>query len=266
MSESTFDRDFYVYDANHRFAPMYPLLARQIVEDLGVSQGLCLDVGTGSAAVIIELAKITPLAMVGLDAKPEVLELARENVARHGLPEERFRFLEADVTAIPLESGSVDLLISRGSVPFWDDHVAAFAELYRVLAPGGWELFVTNLADTMQPVFLAYRRTLARFPERTKGAIVHHFPPSPAGLADGLRRCGVAVDELLSGEIAIATPAAEDIVDWLLKTGILAGFAEILPIHDDQDVRDYFRQELLLALKQQPLAHHYCLVKGARPC
>ena len=137
MSESTFDRDFYVYDANHRFAPMYPLLARQIVEDLGVSQGLCLDVGTGSAAVIIELAKITPLTMVGLDAKPEVLELARENVARHGLPEERFRFLEADVTAIPLESGSVNLLISRGSVPFWDDHVAAFAELYRVLAPGG---------------------------------------------------------------------------------------------------------------------------------
>ena len=137
MSESTFDRDFYVYDANHRFAPMYPLLARQIVEDLGVSQGLCLDVGTGSAAVIIELAKITPLSMVGLDAKPEVLELARENVARHGLPQERFRFLEADVTSIPLESGSVDLLISRGSVPFWDDHAAAFAELYRVLAPGG---------------------------------------------------------------------------------------------------------------------------------
>ncbi len=137
MSEPTFDREFYIYDANHRFAPMYPLLARQIVEDLGVSQGVCLDVGTGSAAVIIELAKITPLSMIGLDAKPEVLDMARENVVRHGLPENRFRFLEADVTAIPLESGSVDLLISRGSVPFWEDHVAAFAELYRVLAPGG---------------------------------------------------------------------------------------------------------------------------------
>ena len=137
MSETTFDRSFYVYDANHRFAAMYPLLARQIVDDFGITKGVCLDVGTGSAAVIIELAKITPLSMIGLDAKPEVLELARENVARHGLPEQRFRFLEADVTSIPLESGSVDLLISRGSVPFWDDHVAAFAELYRVLAPGG---------------------------------------------------------------------------------------------------------------------------------
>jgi len=137
MSETTFDRSFYVYDANHRFAAMYPLLARQIVDDFGVTKGVCLDVGTGSAAVCIELAKITDLTMIGLDAKPEVLELARENVARHNLPAERFRFLEADVTAIPMEDGTVDLLVSRGSIPFWEDHVAAFAELNRVLAPGG---------------------------------------------------------------------------------------------------------------------------------
>lgn len=137
MAESTDDKDFYRYDANHRFAAMYPLLARQIVDDCGVRQGVCLDVGTGSAAVIIELAKITDLSMIGLDAKPEVLDMARENVVRHDLPLERFRFLEADVAAIPLETGSVNLLLSRGSVPFWPDHVAAFAELYRVLAPGG---------------------------------------------------------------------------------------------------------------------------------
>ena len=137
MSETTFDRDFYIYDANHRFAAMYPLLARQIVDDFGVTEGLCLDVGTGSAAVCIELAKITNLTMIGLDAKPEVLELAQENVVRHHLPLSRFRFLEADVTNIPLENGTVDLLVSRGSIPFWPDHTVAFAELFRVLAPGG---------------------------------------------------------------------------------------------------------------------------------
>ena len=116
---------------------MYPLLARQIVEELGVRSGTCLDVGTGSAAVIIELAKIADFAMIGLDAKPEILEMAKENVARHGLPAERFRFIEADVTAMPVEDGSVDLLVSRGSIPFWTDHVAAFREIFRVMAPGG---------------------------------------------------------------------------------------------------------------------------------
>jgi ubiquinone/menaquinone biosynthesis C-methylase UbiE len=137
MSQTTEDMDFYRYDENHRFASMYPLLARQIVDDFGIRHGLCLDVGTGGAAVIIELAKVTELAMVGLDAKPEVLDMARENVVRHGLPPERFRFFEADVTNMPVEAGSVDLLISRGSIPFWQDHVAAFREIFRVLRPGG---------------------------------------------------------------------------------------------------------------------------------
>ena len=135
--DAPLDKEFYRYDANHRFAAMYPLLAKQIIDDCGVTEGVCLDVGTGSAAVIIELAKITKLTMIGLDAREDVLELARENVVRHGLPLSRFRFIKADVTDIPLPDGNVDLLISRGSVPFWTDHVAAFKELSRVLAPHG---------------------------------------------------------------------------------------------------------------------------------
>jgi ubiquinone/menaquinone biosynthesis C-methylase UbiE len=137
MAQTSTDMEFYRYDENHRFASMYPLLARQIVDDFGIRDGVCLDVGTGSAAVIIELAKMTGLSMVGLDAKPEVLDMARENVLRHGLPLERFRFLEADVIGMPFEDGSVDLLISRGSIPFWPDHVAAFREIFRVLRSGG---------------------------------------------------------------------------------------------------------------------------------
>jgi ubiquinone/menaquinone biosynthesis C-methylase UbiE len=137
MTETTFDKEFYRYDANHRFAVMYPLLAKQIVDDFGLREGVCLDVGTGSAAVIIELAKITQFAMIGLDAKAEILDMARENVLRHGLPAERFRFIEADVAVMPMEDGSVDFLVSRGSIPFWPDHVAAFREIFRVLSPGG---------------------------------------------------------------------------------------------------------------------------------
>ena len=136
MAETEFDKDFYRYDENHRFAVMYPLLARQIVDDLGIRQGRCLDVGTGSAAVIIELAKVTELEMIGLDAKAEILAMAEDNVRYHGLDPRRFRFLEADVTAMPVPDGSIDLLISRGSIPFWTDHVAAFKEIYRVMSPG----------------------------------------------------------------------------------------------------------------------------------
>ena len=67
MSETIVEKEFYLYDENHRFAVMYPLLAKQIVDDFGITKGVCLDVGTGSAAVIIELAKITDLDMAPLN-------------------------------------------------------------------------------------------------------------------------------------------------------------------------------------------------------
>ncbi len=57
MTSTSEDMDFYRYDANHCFAAMYPLLARQIVDEFGITRGVCLDVGTGGAPVLIELAK-----------------------------------------------------------------------------------------------------------------------------------------------------------------------------------------------------------------
>ncbi|WP_027182919.1 class I SAM-dependent methyltransferase [Desulfovibrio inopinatus] len=131
------DLDFYRYDENHRFAAMYPLLARQIFDEFDLQSGVCLDVGTGSAALIIELAKLTQMEMIGLDTNSKALELARENVAQHGLPSDRFQFLLNDVCAMPLPDASVDLLLSRGSIPFWTDLPTAFKEINRVLAPGG---------------------------------------------------------------------------------------------------------------------------------
>jgi len=67
---------FYRYDADHPFAAMYPLLAKQIVDDCGVTNGRCLDIGTGSGALLIELGKITGLELIGLDINPETLTLA----------------------------------------------------------------------------------------------------------------------------------------------------------------------------------------------
>ncbi|MDD4127036.1 MAG: class I SAM-dependent methyltransferase, partial [Methanomicrobium sp.] len=45
--------------------------------------------------------------------------------------------LQGDVHDIPLENDYADLIISRGSIFFWDDIQTAFKEIYRVLKPGG---------------------------------------------------------------------------------------------------------------------------------
>jgi ubiquinone/menaquinone biosynthesis C-methylase UbiE len=139
VTEASGNRDlsFYRYDGNHPFAAMYPLLARQIVEDYGMTCGRCLDIGTGGGPLLIELGKITDLELVGLDIDPTALALAADNVLRHGLDEKRFLWREGDVHAMPLPDDFAHFVVSRGSIPFWEDHAAAFREIRRVLQPGG---------------------------------------------------------------------------------------------------------------------------------
>lgn len=137
MKSESEDKEFYKYDKDHRFAAMYPLLARQILEDYGAGRGNVLDIGTGNGALPIELSKITDMELTGLDLKEPVLDHVRENMRLHGVEADRIALVQGDVAGIPLPDESFDLIISRGSIPFWPDMAAAFAEIYRVLAPGG---------------------------------------------------------------------------------------------------------------------------------
>ena len=131
------DDAFFEYTQDHPFAPMYPLLAKEIVVNYEIVDGKCLDIGTGNAALSIELTKITDLDITALDIEPEVVEMAKNNCVQHGVSSNRIRFVTSPVENIPLPDNSMDLIVSRGSIPFWDDATTAFKEIYRVLAPNG---------------------------------------------------------------------------------------------------------------------------------
>ena len=122
--------------AREVFAPVYPVIAQQIRTQTGITQGVCLDIGTGGGYLGIALAAITDLEFYLMDKSPEMREIAWMNVAVSGL-QNRVHTLCGDVHDIPRENGSIDLVISRGSLFFWEDKARAFAEIYRVLAPGG---------------------------------------------------------------------------------------------------------------------------------
>lgn len=117
-------------------APIYAYYAQQIKEKTTITKGLCVDAGSGGGYLGLELAKISDLDFIFLDISPQALEKAKHHIAEDGL-QQRARTLLADVHNIPLEDGSVDLVISRGSLPFWKDPVKAFKEIERILAPGG---------------------------------------------------------------------------------------------------------------------------------
>jgi ubiquinone/menaquinone biosynthesis C-methylase UbiE len=117
-------------------ARMYRLIAKQIVDDYQVTQGLCLDAGCGRAQLDVELLKITDLQMIGLDIDPEAIVEAREAITKAGVGK-RMSLVLGDVQDLPFKDHLFDLIVSRGSYPFWKDRVQGIKELYRVLKPGG---------------------------------------------------------------------------------------------------------------------------------
>lgn len=118
------------------FARVYPAIARHVVQKYGIAAGRCLDAGSGPGSMAIALASITDLKIASLDVDPEMTALADRNVAQAGLTE-RITTVTADVHDIPFEDDHFDLIVSRGSVFFWEDRPGALRELYRVLKPGG---------------------------------------------------------------------------------------------------------------------------------
>ncbi|MEN6373787.1 MAG: class I SAM-dependent methyltransferase [Smithella sp.] len=117
-------------------APIYEYYAQKIKDDTAIIKGVCLDAGSGGGYLGFALAGITELNFIFLDISQEALELAEAHIAEDGL-QHRAKTLLADVHSIPMADESVNLVISRGSMPFWKDHATAFWEAYRVLAPGG---------------------------------------------------------------------------------------------------------------------------------
>ncbi len=118
------------------FAPIYPVIAGQILERTGKRTGVALDAGTGPAHLAVAVAKQSELKVFALDSSPTMLKIAWDHIITEDLVQRVIPVL-GDVHSIPCEDGTVDLVFSRGSWFFWEELYQAFQEIYRVLTPGG---------------------------------------------------------------------------------------------------------------------------------
>ena len=118
------------------FAPIYPVIAKQIVERTNIKEGICIDLGTGTGALARAIAKITNLKVYALDISKDMLKLTEKYIKEEGLEGKIIPIL-GDVHNMPFEDNFADLIISRGSMFFWNDKIKAFKEIYRVLKLDG---------------------------------------------------------------------------------------------------------------------------------
>ncbi|HEX4930032.1 MAG TPA: methyltransferase domain-containing protein [Gaiellaceae bacterium] len=96
-----------------------------------------LDLGSGAgtdsliaAQMVGEQGRVT-----GIDMTPEMLAKARAAAAEMGTA--NVDFVESEAERLPFPDESFDVVISNGVIDLVPDKDAVFAELFRVLVPGG---------------------------------------------------------------------------------------------------------------------------------
>ena len=122
------------YIAENIFKPIYPVIADEIIKITNIDEGVCLDIGSGTAALSRSLSKLTHLKIIAVDSSQDACKLSRHYVNLENLPIE---VVTGRVENLPIKSSSIDLVVSRGSVFFWSNLNTAFSEIYRVLRAGG---------------------------------------------------------------------------------------------------------------------------------
>jgi ubiquinone/menaquinone biosynthesis C-methylase UbiE len=96
-----------------------------------------LDLGSGGGIdVLLSARRVGPTGFVyGLDMTDEMLDLARSNAAT--AEASNVAFLKGYIEDIPLAPDSVDVVISNCVINLSTNKSAVFAEIHRVLRPGG---------------------------------------------------------------------------------------------------------------------------------
>jgi SAM-dependent methyltransferase len=96
-----------------------------------------LDLGSGGGIdVLLSARRVGSTGRAyGVDFTPEMLALARRNALEAGTT--NVEFLDGRIDAVPLPDESVDVIISNCVINLAVDKAAVFAEMRRLLRPGG---------------------------------------------------------------------------------------------------------------------------------
>lgn len=147
-----------VAHAFNRAAPRYTSLAsaQQAMGDslwrrLPAHAASILDLGCGPGHWTARLAHRYGVMTMGLDLAPGMLH---EAYRRYG--SQHSRWLCADAAAMPIASRSIELVFSNLAIQWCRNPTSVFAELYRVMIPGGRALINTLGPGTLSEIAMAW--------------------------------------------------------------------------------------------------------------
>jgi arsenite methyltransferase len=128
-----------------------------------------LDLGSGAGLDCFFAARKVGEAgkVIGVDMTPEMLERARSSAKRMNITNVEFR--HGFIEDLPVESNTVDVIISNCVINLSPDKSRVFAETFRVLKPGG-KLAVSDIV-TDGPLPDAVKQSLSAWAGCVAGAV-----------------------------------------------------------------------------------------------
>ncbi len=95
-----------------------------------------LDIGCGIGGPAMDMVRLHGAHVVGIDLEAPLIERAKADAREAGL-HEHCQFRHVQPGPLPFADSSYDIVVSSGAVTQTPDKPALFAEILRVLRPGG---------------------------------------------------------------------------------------------------------------------------------
>jgi len=114
----------------------YETVAADVLDYVGHSDGVWLDIGSGGGGLGLAVAAKCTGPVVLLDPDIGALSNALAQAETRGLAG-RIVAVVGNAERMPLHDGSVAFVVSRGSFWFWEDRVQGLRGIYRVMRVGG---------------------------------------------------------------------------------------------------------------------------------
>lgn len=191
-------------DLQHLLDSLYAPVGRALTAE--VTGPAVLDVGCGTGATTVEIARKVKGRVVGVDISAPMIEAAR------GRGEDRAEFVVADAQEHPFEE-RFDTVMSRFGVMFFADPVRAFANLRRATRPAGSLRCVVWRSAEENPFMTTAERAAAPLlpdlptrPADGPGQFAFADPDRVRGILSDAGWSRVSIDPV---DIACSLPAAD---------------------------------------------------------
>ncbi|MFZ5571278.1 MAG: arsenite methyltransferase [Thermodesulfobacteriota bacterium] len=215
----------------------------------GVKKGdTVLDLGSGAGFdLILAAKKVGPGGrVIGVDMTEAMIQKARENIRKEGLTNVEVR--QGLIENLPVESASVDWLISNCVINLSPEKARVFSEIQRVLKPGGQmlvsDIVVKNLPDWLRQNHQIYAACVG-------GAI------SEEDYLAGLREAGLMNVAVRNRFVYEASQ-----IKAFFETGEIPGLKEMINDISTQNRENLIRQMTMNAVGNVWSAEFYAQKKG----